>query len=246
MVLKIEEITNALINFKNLYENIFKQELIKSVKILKLYKLFYLNYYFEKNKYQESNDINFLRYINSISNEISSIEITRSETIFKELESIKTSINLLKFEDSSFTIKLNLKKIKKGYKIDQIIEKSHDKLLNDIFEIDDNKILTGSLDSYMKIWKEISNKFENIKIIKGNCGAIYSMTQLLNGNILTTAGNNNIYIWSKKDKEDGYIVSQSLSSLTKSILTAAQIQNDKLITGGIDNLIIIRDKDINC
>jgi hypothetical protein len=72
------------------------------------------------------------------------------------------------------------------------------------------------------------------------------MTQLLNGNILTTAGNNNIYIWSKKDKEDGYIVSQSLSSLTKSILTAAQIQNDKLITGGIDNLIIIRDKDINC
>ena len=194
MVLKIEEITNALINFKNLYENIFKQELIKSVKILKLYKLFYLNYYFEKNKYQESNDINFLRYINSISNEISSIEITRSETIFKELESIKTSINLLKFEDSSFTIKLNLKKIKKGYKIDQIIEKSHDKLLNDIFEIDDNKILTGSLDSYMKIWKEISNKFENIKIIKGNCGAIYSMTQLLNGNILTTAGNNNIYI----------------------------------------------------
>jgi len=199
-----------------------------------------------KKKYQESNVINFLKYINSISNETSSIEITRSETIFKELESIKTSINLLKFEDSSFTIKLNLKKIKKGYKIDQIIEKSHDKLLNDIFEIDDNKILTGSLDSYMKIWKEISNKFENIKIIKGNCGAIYSMTQLLNGNILTTAGNNNIYIWSKKDKEDGYIVSQSLSSLTKSILTAAQIQNDKLITGGIDNLIIIRDKDINC
>ena len=38
MVLKIEEITNALINFKNLYENIFKQELINSVKILKLYK----------------------------------------------------------------------------------------------------------------------------------------------------------------------------------------------------------------
>ena len=210
----------------------------------------YINYFtliiILKKKYQESNVINFLKYINSISNETSSIEITRSETIFKELESIKTSINLLKFEDSSFTIKLNLKKIKKGYKIDQIIEKSHDKLLNDIFEIDDNKILTGSLDSYMKIWKEISNKFENIKIIKGNCGAIYSMTQLLNGNILTTAGNNNIYIWSKKDKEDGYIVSQSLSSLTKSILTAAQIQNDKLITGGIDNLIIIRDKDINC
>ena len=95
----------------------------------------------KKNKHQESNDINFLKYINSISNKSSSKEITRSETIFKELESIKTSINLLKFEDSSFTTKLNFKKIKKGYKIDQIIEKSHDKLLNGIFEIDDNKIL---------------------------------------------------------------------------------------------------------
>ena len=246
MILKIEEVTNALINFKNLYENIFKQELIKSVKILKLYRLFYLNYYFEKNKYQESNDINFLRYINSISNEISSIEITRSETIFKELESIKTSINLLKFEDSSFTTKLNFKKIKKGYKIDQIIEKSHDKLLNGIFEIDDNKILTGSLDFSMKIWKEINNKYENIKIIKGNCGAICSMTQLSNGNIVTTAGNNNnINIWSRKDKEDDYIVSQSLSSHTKAVLTVAELQNGKLISGGMDDLIIIWDKDIN-
>ena len=48
IILKIEEVTNALINFKNLYENFFKQELIKSIKILKLYNLFYLNYYFEK------------------------------------------------------------------------------------------------------------------------------------------------------------------------------------------------------
>ena len=246
MILKIEEVTHALMNFKNLYENIFKQELIKSVKILKLYRLFYLNYYFEKNKYQESNDINFLRYLNSISNEISSIEITRSETIFKELESIKTSINLLKFEDSSFTTKLNFKKIKKGYKIDQILEKSHDKLINGIFEIGDNKILTGSLDFSIKIWKEINNKFENSKIIKGNCGAICSMTQLSNGNIITTAGNNNnINIWTRKDKEDDYIVSQSLSSHTKAVLTVAELQNGKLISGGMDNLIIIWDKDVN-
>ena len=70
--------------------------------------------------------------------------------------------------------------------------------MNGIFEIDDNKKLTGSLDSYMKIWKVISNKFEIIKIIKVNCCAICSMTQLLNGNILTTAGNNDIYMAKKR------------------------------------------------
>ena len=37
MILKIEEVNKALNDFKNLYENIFKQEIIKAVKILKLY-----------------------------------------------------------------------------------------------------------------------------------------------------------------------------------------------------------------
>ena len=246
MILKIEEVNKALNDFKNLYENIFKQEIIKAVKILKLYKLFYLNYYFEKNSYQESKDINFLRYINSISNEISSIELIQSDKIIKELESIKTSINLLKFEDSSFTTKLNFKKIKKGYKIEQIIEKAHDKLLNGIFELPDNKILTGSLDFSLKIWQEINNKYENIKTIKGQCGAICSMTQLSDGNIITTAGNNNnINIWSRQNNEDNFIVSQSLSSHTKAVLTVAELQNGKLISGGMDNLIIVWIKDVN-
>ena len=246
MILKIEEVNKALNDFKNLYENIFKQEIIKSVKILKLYKLFYLNYYFEKNTYQDSNDINLLRYIYSLSNEISSIELTQSEKIFKELESIKTSINLLKFEDSSFETKLSFKKIKKGFKVEQVIEKAHDKLLNGIFELKDNKILTGSLDFSMKIWQEMNHKFENIKIIKGQCGAICSMTQLSDGNIVTTAGNNNnINIWTRENNGDNFIVSQSLSSHTKAVLTVAELENGKLISGGMDNLIIIWNKDIN-
>ena len=166
--------------------------------------------------------------------------------MFKELESIKTSINLLKFEDSSFITKLNFKKIKKGYKIEQIIEKSHEKLINGIFELEDNKILTGSLDFSMKIWKETNDKYENIKKITGQCGAICSMTQLSNGSIITTAGNsNNINIWSREEEEDNFVVRQSLSSHTKAVLTVAELQNGKLISGGLDNLIIIWDKDIN-
>ena len=246
MILKIEEIINALINFKNLYENNFKQELIKSVKILKLYKLFYLNYYYEKNSYKESRDINYLRYIFSFPKEISSINIITNRGVFRELENIKTSINLLKLGDSSFKTQLNFTKIKKGYKIEQIIEKSHEKLLNGIFEINENKILTGSLDFSMKIWQEVNNKFENIKKIKGQCGAICSMAKLSNGNIVTTAANNNnINIWSKSDKDDNFTINQSLSSHTKPVLTIAELQSGKLLSGGWDNLIIIWDRDIN-
>jgi len=71
----------------NIYMKIFSTK-----NWLNLLKLKYWNYliYFtfiiilKKNKYQESNDINFLKYINSISNKSSSKEITRSETIFKK------------------------------------------------------------------------------------------------------------------------------------------------------------------
>ena len=245
IILKIEEITNALNDFRNSYENIFKQDLIKSVKILKLYKLFYLNYYLDKNSYKESNDIDYLRYIFSIPNEISSLEIIRKDNIIHELEKIKNSINALKLEDTNFSTKINFTKIKKGYKIEKIIEKSHEKLLNGVFELDNNKIITGSLDFSMKIWQEKNNKFESIKKLKGQCGAICSMTKLTNGNIITTAANNNnINIWSKQG-EDNYVIRQSLSSHEKPVLTVGEIQNGKLISGGMDNLVIIWDKDTN-
>ena len=246
LIIKIEEITKALINFKNLYENMFKQELIKSVKILKLYKLLYFNYYFEKNTYKESTNIGHLRYIFSIPNELSSIEIIKNEDIFHELDKIKNSINSLKLDNMGFTTKINFTKIKRGYKIEQLIEKSHEKLLNGIFELSNNKIMTGSLDFSMKIWEENNNKFENTKKIKGQCGAICSMTKLSNGNIVTTAANNNnINIWSLQGGEDNYVITQSLSSHTKPVLTIAELANGKLISGGLDNSLIIWDKDAN-
>jgi len=108
-----------------------------------------------------------LRYIFSIPNELSSIEIIKNEDIFHELDKIKNSINSLKLDNTGFTTKINFTKIKRGYKIEQLIEKSHEKLLNGIFELSNNKIMTGSLDFSMKIWEENNNKFENTKKIKG-------------------------------------------------------------------------------
>ena len=246
LLIKIEDITKSLINFKNLYENMFKQDLIKSAKILKLYKLFYFHYYFEKNSYKESTDIAHLRYIFSIQNEISSIEIIKSEELFHELEKIKNSITSLKLEDSGFNTKINFSKIKHGYKIDQLIEKAHDKLLNGILELSDNKFITGSLDFTMKIWQENNHKFESVQKIKGQCGAICSMTKLSNGSIVTTAANNNnINIWSSQGGDDNYVIAQSLSSHTKPVLTIAELQNGKLLSGGLDNSVIIWDKDAN-
>ena len=242
-MVKIQEVAQTIIELRKDYEEKYKNELTKIVQVLKLYKLFYLDYYLEKKEAEDTNDINLLRYTNSITNELSDIEIKKDDIFFNKLENIKNSLDILKQDKINFSAKFKFTEISNNYKIEQIIEKSHDKLINGIFEIDNKKILTGSLDYTIKIWEEKNNKFENIKKIKGICGAICCMIKLNDGSIVTSAANNNnINIWTKQG-EDNYIIKQSLSSHSKTVLTLSQLENGKIISGGWDNLIIIWDKD---
>ena len=115
--------------------------------------------------------------------------------------------------------------------------------MNGIFEISNNKVITGGLDYSMKIWQEKDNKFEKIKTIKSVCGAICCMVPMNDGNILTSAANNsNINVWTRQG-EDNFIVKQSLSSHTEAVTSLAQLENGIIISGGLDKLIIIWGKD---
>jgi len=242
-MIKIEEVAKAIIDFRKEYEEKYQIELTKIVKILKLYKLFYLDYYLQKKEAEDTLNINLLRYSKSINKELSNIEITKDVEFYNKLDDIKNSLNSLKDEKSNLLAKFNFSEISHNYKIQQIIEKSHDKLINGIFEIENNKILTGALDFTIKIFQEKNNKFENIKVIKGLCGAICCMTQLSDGNIVTSAANNNdMKIWTKQS-DDNYVIKQSLSAHSKPVLSFSQLENGKIISGGWDNLIIIWDKD---
>ena len=242
-MVKIEEVAQAIIDFKKDYEDKYKNELTKIVKILKLYKLFYLDFYLEKKEAEDNNNINLLRYVNSITDELSDIEIKKDEAFYNKLNNIKNSLETLKSEKINFHAKFNFSQISKNYKIEQMLEKAHEKLINGIFEIGNNKVITGSLDYTLKIWEEKNNKFENIQKIKGISGAICSMIKLNDGGLITSAANNNnINIWEKQG-ENNYTIKQSISSHTKPVLTLAQLENGKIISGGWDNLIIIWDKD---
>ena len=240
---KIEEVAKAIIDFRKDYEEKYQKELTKVVKILKLYKLFYLDYYLQKKEAEDTLNINLLRYSKSINYELSNIEITKNVEFYNKLDDIKKSLDNLKDEKNCFSGNFNFSEISHNYKIQQTIEKSHEKLINGIFEIENNKILTGALDFTIKIFQEKNNKFENIKVIKGLCGAICCMTQLNDGSIVTSAANNNdMKIWAKQGN-DNYVIRQSLSAHSKPVLSFSQLENGKIISGGWDNLIIIWDKD---
>ena len=243
IMLTIEEVAQAIIDLKNNYEEYYKNELTKIAKKLKLYKLFYLDYYLKKKEAEDTSGINFLRYANSITKELSDIEIKKEDIFYNKLENIKDTLNELKSSNYKFTAEFIFSDISNNFKVQQIIEKAHDKKMNGIFEISNNKVITGGLDYSMKIWQEKDNKFEKIKTIKSVCGAICCMVPMNDGNILTSAANNsNINVWTRQG-EDNFIVKQSLSSHTEAVTSLAQLENGIIISGGLDKLIIIWGKD---
>ena len=154
IMLTIEEVAQAIIDLKNNYEEYYKNELTKIAKKLKLYKLFYLDYYLEKKEAEDTNGINFLRYANSITKELSDIEIKKEDIFYNKLENIKDTLNELKSSNYKFTAEFIFSDISNNFKVQQIIEKAHDKKMNGIFEISNNKVITGGLDYSMKIWQE--------------------------------------------------------------------------------------------
>ena len=239
---KIDEVLQSIINFRNFYEENYKSDLTKIVKILKLYKVFYFDFYFQKKSAEDTNNINLLRYVKSIKNELTDVEIEKNAELFNKLDSIKNIFESLNKIGINFSLNFNFKELPQNYHIEQVIEKAHENFVNGIFSIDEQRILTGSLDFSMKVWDEKNYKFENIKKFKGG-GSICCMSQLKNGNLLTSAANNNnINIWAKKDNNN-YEIIQSLSVHEKPVLSFAELDDGRLVSGGWDNLIIIWEKD---
>ena len=70
---KIDSLIEHLISFRKNYELKYQEIIIKTVKILKLYKLFYLNYYYDRSISDNKDDVRLLQYINSIKYELKDI-----------------------------------------------------------------------------------------------------------------------------------------------------------------------------
>ena len=127
-MVKIEEVAQAIIEFKKDYEEKYKTELTKIVQILKLYKLFYLDYYLEKKEAEDTNDINLLRYVKSMTNELSDIEIIKDKEFYNKLDNIKNSVNNLKNDRINFPAKFIFSEISQNYKVQQIVDIANSQL----------------------------------------------------------------------------------------------------------------------
>ena len=237
---KIEELSKALSDFKKEYEQKYKSELTKFVKTLKVLKLFYFDYFFEKEEAEKGKDIDSLRYVNSINSELLNLDMTKDVTYCQKINDAKIILDNLKSSNNiNFTTKFIYAKLKTNYNFEYEKKTAHDKFISSLFELKDDKLLTTSHDNSMKIWEEKDSQLNPIKVINKRCRCIISALKIDNDKILTSNNTNNaIYMWGPNPTE-GYTIEQSLTLHSKFVICMIKLENGNLVTSGMDNLIIV-------
>lgn len=240
---KIEEVTKMISEFKQEYEKRYKEELTKIVKTLKVLKLFYFDYYSERDESQKDKDLDSLRFVNSINNELAKLETKKDITYIQKINEAKLIIdNLKKNSKINFSIHLLFNKLKNNYGFESEIKGAHEKFINSVVELRDGKLLTTSMDYSMKIWEEKEYQFNLHNKIDKRCGCIISSLKIEGDKILTSNNSSNsIYIWNQNPKGE-YSLESSLSMHSKPVVYMAKLENGNLITSGSDKLIIIWEK----
>ena len=241
---QIKELSKSIEEFKKDYEQKYKIELTKVVKTLKVLKLYYLDYYNEKEEALNGKDIETLRYINSIKNELVKMEMSKDLSFSQKINDAKNIVDNLRTSANKFNFNANLKyqKLKHNFNFEYELKSVHDKYITSLLVLNDDKILTTSKDFSMKIWDEKEAQYALDKTIEKRCGCVICALPVENDKILTSSlTNNTIYMWGASPTE-GLSIEQSLSLHSDIVLSMIRLENGNLVSSGKDNNVIIWKK----
>ena len=241
---QIKELTKSIEEFKKEYEEKYKFELTKVIKTLKILKLYYNDYYTEKEEALEGKDIETLRYINSIKNELLNMEMSKDISFSQKLNDAKNIVDNLRNSANKFNFNVNLQyqKLKHNFNFEYELNSIHEKYITSLLLLKDDKILTTAKDFTMKIWEEKENQYSLDKAIEKRCGCVICALPIENNKLLTSSlTNNTIYMWGENSNE-GLSIEQSLTLHSDTVLSMIRLKNGNLVSSGKDNTIIIWKK----
>ena len=243
---QINDIANSLYLFKKNFEESYKNELTRLVKSLKLIKVFYLNYYYDKDLCQDSIEVNLLRFVNNISLEFMDLNISHDKSINSKLGEIKSILESMSQANRQniININYNFDEVPRSFKCEDIILKAHSEYIKAIIETPDQKLITGSADYSIKIWEEDDETYHNINTITQLCGKIQCLLLLNDGRILSSSStDNNIKVWIYQNGT--FDLRQSLTAHNKTVTSMAQLNDLRLVTSSADFTIKIWKEDSN-
>lgn len=240
---QIDELVDKITKLRDNYITYYKSILRNIVNTMRIIKLFYLDFYLQKDESYNSYNIDLLRYVNSIKQELTDVEFIKDESFINIINNCNSQINELENQFINFKCNFKFSKLTDNFKCETVLLKEHNKLINSIIETKDEKLVSASLDFSMIIWEEKETGFQKVNTIQGECGAIVILHLLKNNKLITTAANNNnINIWDE-NKKGSYVIKQSLSSHNNPVVSIAELNDDKFISGSLDSNLIIWEKD---
>lgn len=239
----IDDLINSIKNLRENYIRIYKEKIGKYLQTLSFLKVFYLNYYRDRDIYTtivepEKNNIYALMYLNSISHELISFKLTHSTFYENEIIKIKKTIDNLKSQDKEFVHgDFIFRKIKKGYKMYDKFQ-AHQKFIGGIILTpNNNKIMTSSKDCILKVWDP---KEERKKCQEEPQMRIINLLSLKNGKILA-ARDKDVLIFELNEKKK-YINTQSLSNHSEYVYALGELEDGTIISGAKDKKIILYEE----
>ena len=188
----IDKMINNLIDFRTKYTLFYKKKVINGVRNLKIIKLFYSNYFFDKSRSEKSEDINLHKYLNMINYELDDIKLIKNEECNQKLNEIMNNITYLNSKtENLLEINYQFYEVPKNFKIFQQISKCDSQKITSMIRLNDSTILTGGEGCSLNYWEEKNNKF--IKTASFPTDKISCILLLKNENILTSYGKNTHY-----------------------------------------------------
>ena len=237
---KIDDLITSAQNLREYYIKKYKEKIAKYIQTLSFLKIFYLNFYKDRDLYMSivkpgKNNICSLIYLNSISYELLSMDIIHSISFEKDVLKVKKFVdNLWSKERVLINGKFNFGKIKKGFKMFDSFQ-AHQKFIGGlILTHNNNRIMTSSKDHILKVWDHREDKK---KVQEEPSKKIINLLGLKNGKILASR-DKDILIYELNEKKK-YYNSQSLSSHKEFVYALGELEDGNIISGGKDKKIII-------
>ena len=210
MMEQLDDLVNSMVRIKKEYEIGFKNELSNTVKKLNLYRMFYLHYYYDMELAELSPNLNLLRYLNNISEELIDAQVSLDTTFESRLTTIKREMEMLrKNSEKRLITNFVLNPVQRIFKLEEKLTNIHSNDITSIIQTEDELLVTSSSDHSIKFWEEDEMEgFNNVITINKMTGNIIHLKELLDGKILTASlSDNTLRIWINAN--NGYQIHQT-------------------------------------
>lgn len=233
------------------YETEFRKELQLEMQKIKVLKLFYLNYFYEKEQVGQTEDLRLLSFVNDIDVNFVGIKKAENNVYECKLSEIKNAVDALRKMPPTKLVEYVFEKVPRGFVQDSVIELVYESQTSlCLVEMSNGELVTASKDAKICVWKEEETEdktqFAYVKTQSNvtSAGAVICLLLLDDEDNIATSSksDNSIKIWAT---HDGVRFISALKRHTKPVRSMARLNNGKFMSGSGDASVIIWSKDTN-